>query len=70
MDFKVFTMQFDQEGQKYKFQGITDGSLDIIDSHQMETLLKKVHSRIISQLHAIDATETPIYVAGPPIHSL
>ena len=26
MDFKELTMQFDQEGQQYKFQGITIGS--------------------------------------------
>jgi hypothetical protein len=26
MDFKELTMQFDQEGQQYKFQGITVGS--------------------------------------------
>jgi hypothetical protein len=28
MDFKDLTMQFQQEGQQYKFQGITTGSLD------------------------------------------
>jgi hypothetical protein len=59
MDFKEITMQFDQEGQKYKFQGITIDSLEIISSHRMEKLLKKGHSDIISQLHAIQATETP-----------
>jgi hypothetical protein len=59
MDFKELTMQFDQEGQKYKFQGITIDSLEIISSHQMEKILKKGHSGIISQLHAIQATETP-----------
>jgi hypothetical protein len=59
MDFKELTMQFNQEGQQYKFQGITVGSLEIISSHRMENLLKKGHSGIISQLHAIQATETP-----------
>jgi hypothetical protein len=59
MDFKELTMQFNQEGQQYKFQGITVGSPKIIRSHRMETLLKKGHSGIISQLHAIQATETP-----------
>jgi hypothetical protein len=52
-------MQFDQEGQQCKFQGITAGSPEIISSHRMENLLKKGHSGIISQLHAIQSTETP-----------
>jgi hypothetical protein len=59
MDFKDLTMQFQQEGQQYKFQGITTGSLEIISSHHMEKLLKKGHSGIISQLHSIQAVETP-----------
>jgi hypothetical protein len=59
MDFKELTMQFDQEGHQYKFQGITTSSPEIISSHHMEKLLKKGHSGVISQLHAIQATETP-----------
>jgi hypothetical protein len=59
MDFKDLTMQFDQEGHQYKFQGITSGSPEIISSHRMEKLLKKGHSGVIAQLHAIQATETP-----------
>jgi hypothetical protein len=59
MDFKDLTMQFDQEGHQYKFQGITVGSPEIISSHRMEKLLKKGHSGVIAQLHAIQATETP-----------
>jgi hypothetical protein len=59
MDFKELTMQFQQEGQQYKFQGITTGSPEIISSHRMEKLLKKGHSGIISQLHSIQAIETP-----------
>jgi hypothetical protein len=59
MDFKYLTMQFDQEGHQYKFQGITIGSPEIISSHRMEKLLKKGHSGVIAQLHAIQATETP-----------
>ena len=58
MDFKELTMQFDQEGQKYKFQGIIVDSPEIISSHCMEKLLKG-HFGIIDQLHAIQATETP-----------
>jgi hypothetical protein len=59
MDFKELTVQFNQEGQQYKFQGIIDGSLEIISSHCMGKMLKKGHSGIISQVHAIQATETP-----------
>ena len=58
MDFKDLTMQFQQEGQQYKFQGITAGSLEIISSHRMENILKKGHSSIISQLHSIHVVET------------
>jgi hypothetical protein len=60
MDFKDLTMQFDQEGHQYKFQGISIGSPEIISSHRMEKLLKKGHSRVIAQLHAIQATKTPL----------
>jgi hypothetical protein len=59
MYFKELTMQFDQEGQKHKFQGIIFGSPEIISSHHMEKMLKKGHSRIIAKLHAIQETETP-----------
>jgi hypothetical protein len=56
MDFQNLTMQFDQGGHKHKFQGITKGSPKIISSHRMEKLLKKGHSGVIAQLHAIQAT--------------
>jgi hypothetical protein len=59
MDFKELTMQFKQYGQKYMFQCITTSSLEIISSHCMKNLLKKGHSGIIAQLHAIQAIETP-----------
>jgi hypothetical protein len=65
MDFKALTMQFDQEGHQYKFQGIIAGSPEVISSHRMEKLLKKGHSGVIDQLHAIQATETP-----PMLHDL
>jgi hypothetical protein len=42
MDFQNLTMKFDQGGHKHKFQGITAGSPEIIRSHRMEKLLKKV----------------------------
>jgi hypothetical protein len=59
MGFKALTMQFNQEGHQYKFQGFTAGSPEVISSHRMEKLLKKGHSSVIAQLHAIQATETP-----------
>jgi hypothetical protein len=59
MNFKALTMQFNQEGHQYKFQGITTGSPEVISSHHMEKLLKKGHFGVISKLHAIQATETP-----------
>ena len=52
-------MKLDQEGHQYKFQGITTSFPEIISSHRMEKLLKKGHSGVIAQLHAIQATETP-----------
>ena len=60
MDFKELTMQFDQEGHQYNFQGIIVSSPEIISSHRMEKLLKKGHSGVIAQLHAIQAIETPL----------
>jgi hypothetical protein len=57
MDFQNLTMQFDQGGHPYKFQGITASSPEVISSHRMEKLLKKGHSGVIAQLHAIQATE-------------
>jgi hypothetical protein len=59
MDFKYLTMQFNQEGHQYKFQVIIIGSPEIISSHCMEKLLKKGHSGVITQLHAIQAIEIP-----------
>jgi hypothetical protein len=59
MDLKELTMQFNQEGQKYNFQGIIVNSPEIISSHRMEKLLKKGHFGVIAQIHAIQATETP-----------
>jgi hypothetical protein len=59
MDFKELTMQFNQEGQQYKFQGTIIGSPEIISSHRMEKMLKKVHYGVIAQIHAIQETETP-----------
>ena len=42
MDFKELTIQFQQQGQQYKFQGITAGSPEIIISHRMEKAKKVI----------------------------
>jgi len=68
MDFTELTMQFQQAGQQYKFQGITTDSPEIISSRRMEKILKKGHSGIISQLHSIQAIETPS--VHPDLHCL
>jgi hypothetical protein len=47
MDFKDLTVEFQPEGQPYKLEGITTHSPEIINSHRMENLLKKVHFGII-----------------------
>jgi hypothetical protein len=59
MDLKELTMNLQQEGKLYRFQGITTGSPNIIGSHQMEKFLKKGHSGIIYQPHSIQGVETP-----------
>jgi hypothetical protein len=59
MDFKELTMQLQHEGKRYHFQGLTASSLEIISSHCMDKLLKKIHSNIISQIHSIHVVETP-----------
>jgi hypothetical protein len=59
MDFKDLTMQFDEEGHQYSFQGITVGSPEIISSHHMEKLLKKGHFGVIAKLHATKTTSVP-----------
>ena len=68
MDFKDLTMQFQQEGQQYKFQGITTRSPEIISSHHMENILRKGHSCIISKLHYIHVVQTPF--VHPNLHSI
>jgi hypothetical protein len=78
MDFKELYMSSNRMDNQYKFQGITTGSPEIISSHRMEKLLKKGHSGIISQFHAIQAVETPsplfiphaIYPLQTPIYFL
>jgi hypothetical protein len=68
IDFKALTMQFQHEGQQYKFQGITSSSQKIINSHCMEKLLRKGHSGIISQLHSIQVVET--HFVHPDLQSI
>jgi hypothetical protein len=51
MDFKELTIQFQHEGQKYHFQGLTTDSLEIISSHRMENSLRK--ATLILSLNSI-----------------
>jgi hypothetical protein len=67
MDFTDLTMQFNQEGHQYKFQGIIVGSPEIISSHRMENMLKKGHFGVITQLHCrppTSAGSTDLPVSG------
>jgi len=46
------------------------GSLEIIDSHQMEKLLKKGHFDIIYKIHSIQEFENPSPTMHPNLLSL
>jgi hypothetical protein len=70
MDFKELTMQFQQEGQQYKFQCMSTGSPEIISFHRMEKLLKKGHSRIISKLHSIQTLRHHLCILASNLSSL
>jgi len=48
IELKELYMSFQHDGYRYNFQGITTNSLEIMSSYQMEKLLKKGHSNIIS----------------------
>jgi hypothetical protein len=68
MVFKDLTMKFQHDGQQYKCQGIIASSPEIISSHSMEKILKKVHSGIVAQIHSIHVVETPF--VHPNLHSI
>jgi hypothetical protein len=69
IDFKELTMQFNEEGKQYKFQGIIVGSPEIISSNCMENMLKKVILALLPNSMTSKPLRHPC-VAGPPIHPL
>jgi hypothetical protein len=56
MDYQELYMSFNQEAHIYTIRGLKVGSLEIISSHEMETMLKKGHHSVIAQFHAIQVT--------------
>ena len=52
-DFVELWMQFSINGTKHTFQGLQPGSLNLINSHQMENILKTISHGVIAQLHFI-----------------
>lgn len=61
MDFKELYMRFVKDSRTHTLKGIQEGPPKVINLHCMEKLIKKGHSYIIAQLHAIQALE-----ATPP----
>jgi hypothetical protein len=53
MDYQDLYMSFTQEAHTYTLRGLQASYPEIINSHGMETLLKKGHYGVISQFHAI-----------------
>ena len=57
MDFKELYMTFVKDSHTYTLKGIQVGPPEVISSHWMEKLLKKVNFGIITQLHDIQALD-------------
>ena len=64
MDFQDLYMSFVKDYLTYFIKWIKTNHFYIISSHHMEKLLKKDHSRIITQLHALQGCET-LTIAPP-----
>ena len=58
MEFKELYIIFVKDYHAHMLQGIKANPQEIINSHHMENLLKKGHSSIITQFHAIQGCET------------
>jgi hypothetical protein len=67
MDYQELYMSFHQEAHTYTLRGLQAGSPEIINSHQMEKLLKKGHHGVISQFNAIQVTEHALQVVPPSL---
>lgn len=64
MEFKELHMSFTTDGRTHTLKRLQSGSPEIISSHHMENILKKGHSGIIAQFHAIKVMDNPT----PQIH--
>ena len=67
-DFAELWMPFLVNGKKHTFNGLQPGSLNIISSHCMETILKKNSHGFIAHLHFIQmqasiVSTTPLYLS-------
>lgn len=65
MDFKELYRSFTNKGHLHTLRGIPTGSLEIVNFHHMEKLLKKGHSNIISQFNAIQVMKSPTQEIHP-----
>lgn len=57
MNFKEFYMSFVKDSHTHTLKGIQARPPEVISLHCMEKILKKGNSRIIAQLHTIQALE-------------
>ena len=64
-DFAELWMHFLVTGENHTFNGLQPGSLSIINSHCMETILKKNSHGVITQLHFIQMQ--PSVVSNAPL---
>ena len=64
-DFAKLWMQFSVNGKKHTLNRLQPGSLSIISSHCMETILKKNSHGVITQLHFIQMQ--PSAVSNTPL---
>jgi hypothetical protein len=73
MDFKELYMSFTKEGHVHTLWGLQTCLFEIVISHRMEKLLKKLHFDIITQYHIgygkFDTRNPPRVVARPRITS-
>jgi hypothetical protein len=67
MDYQELYVSFHHEAHTYTFRCLQMGSPEIINSHQMEKLLKKGHHGVIAQFNAIQVTEQASQVVPPSL---
>jgi hypothetical protein len=67
MDFKELEFSLTQDYHTYTLKGIHACPPQIISSHHMDKLLKKGHSGIIAQFHAIQILDSPTQEVHPDL---